>query len=183
MLNAPETPHHANPSRSLQGQFSNRSFHKLDLPCPDTPQQRSREEGSNTAALHPGISAKYSSSQCLERTSKHPLSPQVDEILSEQSPVVAEPLMGLPANCPFLGTRFFHLQAETRGWGLYFFISKLSSRVICIQRGNKSIVLNSLRGEERDQQAEPGLATILPASLRYSPFLNCTTPHLVQNET
>lgn len=49
-----------------------------------------------------------------------PTSPQVDKILSEQSSAAAEPLIGSLTDCPFLGTRFFLLQAEARGQTLVF---------------------------------------------------------------
>ena len=126
LLNAPETPHYANASHSLQEQFSDRTSHKPHLPCPDTPQQQSRGESTNTAALPPRTSAKYSSSQCLERTSKHPY------LLRQVKSSVSKTLLwqSHSPDCwpigPSLG------QAETRGQTLYFCISprlsKLSSK-------------------------------------------------------
>lgn len=132
-LNALETPPYTNPSHSLQEQLTHPSvFTQAGSPLP-----------RHTAAAVQGrkhqhcSSASHNFCQILIFTAagkdkQTPLSCHMDEILSEQSLAAAEPLIGLPANCPFLGMMFFHLQAETRGQTLYFCVlprlSKLSSK-------------------------------------------------------
>ena len=152
MLNAPETPHYANPSHSLQEQFSNRSSHKPHLPCPDTPQQQSRGESTNTVALPPRTSAKYSSSQCLERTSKHPY------LLRQLKSSVSKTLLwqSHSPDCrstgPSLGQCFsiFRQRPGDRHFISVFHPDFQSSpqNIDFNERRNKSIVLNSLRGEQ-----------------------------------
>lgn len=76
------------------------SSHKPHFPGPDTPQQWSREESTNTAALHPRISAKYSPSQHLGRTSKH------SHLLRQKGSSVSKALQW---HCPLLDCQWVFL--------------------------------------------------------------------------
>lgn len=137
------------------------------LPCPDTPHRQPRYESTNTAPLQPKISAEYSTAPGNGRQA--PVSTQLDGILQEQSPAVAEPLSGLPPIVPSLEQTRVYPSSGDRHCISVLHPDFQSSSQNCYfnETGNKSIVLNSLRGE-RDQEAEAGLVTTLPCFISLS---------------